>query len=456
MDLKHNKHLNKNYIMIILCILVVTIGGVSTSYANGGPIDSNGLIEGGNIKFKEVKNIYIIDEKLDINISGDYIDVNVEYLLKNEGEQRDIEYVFPISIWIEEHGNGSAYLDNISMKDGEKDLEYSIIETKELVMCNKRFNDQSGDIIHKNLYSKLHFDEKETKKLNISYRTKGMFLDFGHSIIFSGYSDNFFSYDVSPASNWGNGKADLFTITVDYRDLLKVDGEIISTNLKDFEVNNLTDIYKYSVNNYDFKEHGMIEIDYSNKDYREKNLMEKYRLKTGMLKKVKVSSQLENQGRYNYDIKNLFDNDLDSCWAEGQDGYGIGDTIELRFDQGVYLMCVAAINGYIMNEDTYYDNARIKKLKVEFIDGANENKYEDIVEFEDIDYNQIDRNYIYKTMQVIGNYGDGRLIQNDNTYIKLTILDVYKGKKYQDTCISEMLIYGNYINKSNQKKTNER
>jgi hypothetical protein len=50
--------------------------------------DSNGLVEGGNIKFKEIDDIYIIEETLNITITRDHIDVKVEYLLSNQGQER--------------------------------------------------------------------------------------------------------------------------------------------------------------------------------------------------------------------------------------------------------------------------------------------------------------------------------------------------------------------------------
>lgn len=65
----------------------------------------------------------------------------------------------------------------------------------------------------------------------------------------------------------------------------------------------------------------------------------------------------------------------------------------------------------------FKENSRVKKLKVEDLT----NKLEYIMDFED---------------KVYFNYLE---LKKPSKSIKLTILDVYKGTKYQDTCISAMI-----------------
>lgn len=442
MIIKDRRIKAKFFIIIILYTLVVLGAGTPIIYANGGPIDSNGLVEGGNIKFKEVDDIYIIEENLNITITRGFIDVNVEYLLSNQGQERELEYIFPIFISNEEHGRGNAYLDNVYMKDGDKYLRYEMIE-KELKE-EERSNPLYGVAKYQNLHSKLKFDKNEIKKLNISYRTNGEFLDWGISNTFRmiNLSDNYFKYDLSPASNWGDGQADKFSLTVDYTDLLKAGGKIIKANLIGLNVNELNGVYHYAIKDYDFKRHKGIELVYSNKAYREQKYMQKARLGKELLKQVKVSSILKEQGIYDYGWRNVVDDDLETCWAEGAKGNGIGETIELIFENNIFLTGIGVVNGYIMDNDTYINNNRIKKLKIESIDSMGRVTADNIIMFDDIDYNQIDKEHIYNNMQVILDYGEGRKIESGNEVIRLTILDVYQGKKYDDTCISELLIYG--------------
>ncbi len=104
-------------------------------------------------------------------------------------------------------------------------------------------------------------------------------------------------------------------------------------------------------------------------------------------------------------------------WVEGVKGYGINETISIEFNNPVYGFSI--LNGYadVQNMKLFKENSRVKKLKVEDLT----NKLEYTMNFED---------------KVYFNYLE---LSKPSKSIKLTILDVYKGTKYQDTCISAMV-----------------
>ncbi|MDD6487077.1 MAG: hypothetical protein PUF61_09045 [Spirochaetales bacterium] len=104
-------------------------------------------------------------------------------------------------------------------------------------------------------------------------------------------------------------------------------------------------------------------------------------------------------------------------WVEGVKGYGINETISIEFNNPVYGFSI--LNGYadVQNMKLFKENGRVKKLKVEDLT----NKLEYTMNFED---------------KVYFNYLE---LSKPSKSIKLTILDVYKGTKYQDTCISAMV-----------------
>ncbi len=104
-------------------------------------------------------------------------------------------------------------------------------------------------------------------------------------------------------------------------------------------------------------------------------------------------------------------------WVEGVKGYGINETLSIEFKNQVYGFSI--LNGYadIQNMKLFKENSRVKKLKVEDL----ENKLEYIMDFDD---------------KIYFNYLE---LSKPSKSIKLTILDVYKGTKYQDTCISAMV-----------------
>lgn len=104
-------------------------------------------------------------------------------------------------------------------------------------------------------------------------------------------------------------------------------------------------------------------------------------------------------------------------WVEGVKGYGINETISIEFNNPVYGFSI--LNGYadVQNMKLFKENGRVKKLKVEDLT----NKLEYTMNFED---------------KVYFNYLE---LSKPSNSIRLTILEVYEGTKYQDTCISALI-----------------
>jgi hypothetical protein len=73
------------------------------------------------------------------------------------------------------------------------------------------------------------------------------------------------------------------------------------------------------------------------------------------------------------------------------------------------------MNGLTASEKLYYENNRINKMSAEFDNGQKK-----IINFKDgvLDY----QDFIFNIR---------------SKWVKLTILEVYKGSKYNDTCICE-------------------
>ena len=112
---------------------------------------------------------------------------------------------------------------------------------------------------------------------------------------------------------------------------------------------------------------------------------------------------------------NLYSVDSGESWAEGVFGNGIGESFIIDFT--VTPQYLVLINGFISaeNPQLYYNNGRLKKVRIEGITKG--------VEFEcDIEDTP--------NLQTI----DIRALGNE-TQAKLTIIDVYPGEKYMDTCL---------------------
>jgi tetratricopeptide (TPR) repeat protein len=146
------------------------------------------------------------------------------------------------------------------------------------------------------------------------------------------------------------------------------------------------------------------------------------------------ASSSEIEGSRVYSVVDLVDENTNTAWVEGKEGSGIGEWVEIIFGdtftgdfnnnsgyiftEGREINEIKIINGYAKNKTIYYANNRVKKLKISFDDGTSFKAELDDGIFEP----QIIQ--LPETKKV-----------ND---IKLTILDVYKGSKYDDTCISEL------------------
>ena len=168
-----------------------------------------------------------------------------------------------------------------------------------------------------------------------------------------------------------------------------------------------------------------------------------------------ISSKLIEHG-YNYAWESIRDKDLTTAWVEGVKGDGIGEWViipikgnyqYLNYENNVLnknLQILLKINnGFCKNETTYKNNNRVKKAKITLYEVAlrtGQSKtyaleepcimYETEILLEDA----MKQQEFSFTCSPKATYSEGHLY----LYTQLTILDVYPGEKYQDTCISEM------------------
>ena len=104
-------------------------------------------------------------------------------------------------------------------------------------------------------------------------------------------------------------------------------------------------------------------------------------------------------------------------WVEGVKGYGIGEKITLSTKEPFHELSI--LNGYVCPQkpELYKKNSRIKTFSVKDLDNNQEYIFnlEDVVEFQ---YFALRRN---------------------TKNIELTIKDVYKGEKWDDTCVTAII-----------------
>lgn len=193
--------------------------------------------------------------------------------------------------------------------------------------------------------------------------------------------------------------------------------------------------------------------DYFSYDVHEKNGYWKYCCSSFLKDK--------NKDIYFYGYKNLFDKDISTSWVEGSEGSGINEYLLIPFfkqDESMFSykkkkninINFQINNGYCKNESLFKKNNRVKKIKITvydiplnsnlnsmFVDGEPAIIFEKIIELQDSSEKQ---EFNFQTKLV--NYESYCI---PFTLLKMEILDVYKGTDYNDTAISEIEVFGEYI-----------
>jgi hypothetical protein len=119
-----------------------------------------------------------------------------------------------------------------------------------------------------------------------------------------------------------------------------------------------------------------------------------------------------------YTANFINDFNMETAWTEGVDGDGINEWVEIKLHWPDKVNGIIIENGYKKTKELYYENNRPKTIEIELTG------YESfIVELED----EFTESYYLELPKVYDAIG-----------VKITILDVYKGSKYKDTCISEI------------------
>lgn len=131
---------------------------------------------------------------------------------------------------------------------------------------------------------------------------------------------------------------------------------------------------------------------------------------------ITASSELVSTKGYNYGPNNLkgMINNGSLSWSEGIKGDGIGESLHISLKEPHPLAYIQIHNGYSIN---FENNNRVKQL--ELLINGNFKKTLSLPDINDYTLLATDYKQPVKT-------------------IKLTIKEIYKGKKFRDTCLSEI------------------
>lgn len=140
---------------------------------------------------------------------------------------------------------------------------------------------------------------------------------------------------------------------------------------------------------------------------------------------ITASSQLSDESvggvLHTYSPLKVIDNDFSTCWSEGNEEYGTGESITIQLDDTYSIDELTIWNGLCTNEDLYYKNSRLNKYTLIFSDGET-------ISGELNDGWDNRRNVI--------TFSESKITSS----LTIVIDSVYQGNKYKDTCISEIVI----------------
>lgn len=148
-----------------------------------------------------------------------------------------------------------------------------------------------------------------------------------------------------------------------------------------------------------------------------------------------ASSELAPQSKKTYEASHLIDGNRNTCWVEGVSGTGVGETIELDLGKKQTVYGLLICNGYLESKYLYGINGKVSAVTARTADGT--------VKQADLTTPVFDE--VKEPFETYERAETENWIRFDHPIftdkISITIDDAVAGSKYEDTCISEIIVY---------------
>ncbi len=152
-------------------------------------------------------------------------------------------------------------------------------------------------------------------------------------------------------------------------------------------------------------------------------------LACGLPWRVQASSSLAAQGSNRYHGELTQDGRAETAWAEGAPGSGRGEWLECHFygqaKSAINLSGLSIASGYQKSQSSFLDNARPKQLELS-VNGIPWARLQ-----------------LADSPKIQNFTLSGRSLRVGDR-LRLTILEVYPGRKYDDCCITEFVLNGGH------------
>jgi len=403
------------------------------TFANGGGYFRGGVERAGDVagfEPSDTEKIRILDEKLTVGLASKSADVEVRYLMRNETDTKvKVRFGFPV-----EESFDSDLMTEIG-KDGSKKTNtlkycqnYVITsagkaiaakwEGEEKSTDDKRFKGITGWLI-----SEITFAAGEEKPVMIRFRSSYPVEEWSVSDD-SSAGAALFKYRLSTAACWagtiGTGRIILKPAGIDPRELkvlkpvnrFKKDGEAWVWNFENLEPTLADDLE--------------IEAQPKIRGYGQGDVDGRYTERGGKWfashtnYQIKASSSLPAEGDQSYEpekVKNFWG---DGAWSEGAKGSGVGEWLELTPAVPKPLNAIEIEPGMTKTEELFTANARPKTVLVEL---NGEKRFSAEIP----DLKEVHRIPIPDYTKPVKK-------------IRLTFQEVWPGKRFEDLCVSGILL----------------
>jgi len=134
--------------------------------------------------------------------------------------------------------------------------------------------------------------------------------------------------------------------------------------------------------------------------------------------------------------------DFSSAFVFGKNSKG-KDWIEIS---GRNIPAIYFLPGNYKSEEAYYNNNRIKKVLAELITDKGAVVDSTEYEFPDNPYKKLNYSNFYESLACVDCINEYSDFEENPTKVRITVLEVYKGKKWNDTCISEIFVSDDNLN----------
>jgi len=392
---------------------------------------------------KHSTNVQIENETLKIDLQPEYAVVEVHYRMHNTGPKVQQDFFFPVERWGEQQDSGDesemlkpSDIGHYQISVDGTELKWTDVpgsKEKAKPVKSGEFWDENVPVIKSWKKSVIPFERDQTREVIIRYGSR--YCESDESVSEDEHiSDATFAYSLSPAATWkgpiGQGKIDINILHPEPEDVSiekpkdrfkKVSDTHYQWSFENLKPSLAEDIRIIAHSRYDKYPTGYTEDDLARHNSYVLRGNQYFLDHTDY--DAKASSTLPPQGKHNYDVINIKadpQREIQSPWAEGTEGDGVGESITLNVKCPLPLYGILIRAGYFDSEDQerWWKNNRVAALEITLNDERTFT--------ESIPDERFEEPYLIRV----------RDYAKPVNKVKLVIKAVYRGKEANDTCIS--------------------